>query len=155
MGVRLSEWFLANKYQHMRSFLEPSWGHEVIDDRLRARLQRRLRTAVRLIKVRFGLFVIVYAGVLGTAGATLLNWIAERFGAGLFAFASTAFATIVAVASLLAILAGIGILLINRTLSLLDADVYMLSMEVVARVVQAGGPVPSEAYVRRRPKTKG
>lgn len=144
-------WFLSNRYVHMRSFLGPSLEEAAVPERLRERLRPRLASAMRLAKIRVGLFALIYAAILGTVGAAMVEYLARVFGGQLFTLAGQAFALLVAFAALLAIMGLVGLAVVNRTLAILEVEIYVLGMEVVSRcVVDGDANLPSSQYVRAR-----
>lgn len=149
--IKPLRWFLTNRYVHLRSFLGPSLEDAAVPKRLRERLKPRLESAMRLAKWRAVFFVMVYAAVLGTAGAAIADYLASVFGGGLFTVAGQAFATIVAFAALFAAVGLIGVFLVNRALALLEAEIYVLGMEVVSLCVKKGDAnLPSGQQIKRR-----
>lgn len=151
MAVNPMQWFFTNRYVHIRSFLQPALEDELVPHHLRERVEGRITNAIRLAKIRIGLHAIIYISIVGTVVSTVLNWIAQHFGSALFTFFGTVFASLVWLVTFLVLTAVIGLLLVNRALSLLEADIYVLSMEVVARtVVEKSDTMPSYQRIQRK-----
>lgn len=141
--MRPVRWFFTNKFVHAQDFLQAPMEDRCVPDELRTRLARRLSSANRLAKWRIVLYVFLYSAILSASIALLGEGLTQVTGAAwVQALASIVF-LILQIISPLSVLALILLVPLNRTLGLLEADIYVLGMEVVARNVAANGPLPS------------
>lgn len=106
---------------------------------------------MRLAKIRVALFAMIYAAILGTVGAAIVEYLARVFGGQLFELAGQGFAMLVAFAAFLAIVGLAGLAVVNRALAILEVEIYVLGMEVVSRcVAKKDAHLPSNQYVRKK-----
>ncbi len=153
MALKWIPWLIANEFVHMRSFLVPLIDHESVPPDLRRRLRKRIKSGIRLVKIRAVVYAIMFPAVLALAASMIFIALEEVLSAGLVEGLESLFAVILQVVGFLFVIAAIALFIVQRALQLLRVDVYMLSMEAVALGVKAGGPTPSTQVVKLR-KTK-
>ena len=145
MPFRPVTWFATNKFVHLRTYLGPSLAHRGIPHTLRERVDRRLDTAIRLARLKVVLYMVIYASFLGTFVPTLANALAASLGRQLFPYVSGVFTAILVLFGAFATVSFLLLIPVNRTLDLLEADINVFGMEVVARTLADGGALPSSA----------
>lgn len=153
MALKWIPWLVANEFVHMRSFLVPLIDHESIPPDLRRRIRTRIKSGIRLIKIRAVVYAIMFPAILAVAASVIFIALEELLGAGLVDGLESVFALVLQVVGFLFVIAAIALFIVQRSLQLLRVDVYMLSMEAVALGIKAGGPTPSTQNVQlRKPK---
>jgi hypothetical protein len=151
--LRWIKWLLANEFMHMHSFLGPLLNHPSVPSEIRERLERRLDNGNRLMKIRVAIYVIMFPAVLGILAWMVVDAL-EQVVTGPFIEALRATLTIVLqIVSLLFIISGIALILVQRAILLVRVDAMVLAMEVVALGSKTGAPMPSSQIVKmKKPK---
>lgn len=150
-GFHPLKWFLTNKYGHIEAFLKPSLEHGAVSQTLRRRMQKRLKNAKRLVKVRAALYGLLALSLITAVAGYAFDLLAQITEAGWVETAEGAFTLLVVIVSPLAILATPALFVVMRALSLLEAELYVFGMEVVT--ANAGAPdgiLPSTVHIGQR-----
>jgi hypothetical protein len=130
---------LTNQFKHAERFLQPSLGSECIPKELRERVEFRLKAGSKLLLVRT---ILVIIGFLGVGIFGYLSTIITAPGTGFL---------VRILQFLVPILAAPAILVITRSIRLLETDVYILAAEVVARCREGKGALPSDTPEEEHP----
>ncbi|MBW3582548.1 MAG: hypothetical protein KY455_05550 [Euryarchaeota archaeon] len=137
--MRFLRWSVMNKYQHIQAHLEGLLGGR--ESHLVRRLRRRVKAALRLYYAR----IVMYVFLILPAYATIIVGILEA--AGVRPMTGSAILWLANVSLALGTLAVIALFVIQRTLGILEADIYMFSMMAITRKELATGQAAEPADV--------
>lgn len=129
---RVVRWIVRNKFLHIRTFMQPVLDSGHVPARLKSRIQRRVVNAQRLVVARAGVYAILVVAAVGSVLIGLTNALAARY---------TAFVTLVVYGAILfsGSLGVVALALLNRSLGIIEAEIYVLSMHAMSHHVHSGG----------------
>lgn len=148
MAFKWIPWLMANEFVHIRAFMQPLLGDESIPKTLRRRVRKRIRSGLRLVKIRAGLYAIMFSAVITLLAGMVFLALEEVLAEELVGLLRSLFAIVMTIVSPLALVAVIGVFVVERAMKLLKTDIYILSMEAVVLGAKAGAPMPSGQSVK-------